>query len=492
MSSSDQSARQHADLLNTSIPALGRALRAGTLSPVELAEAALSRIQALDERVRAFVTVTSERALEDARRAEQELRSGVDRGPLHGIPLALKDLVLTRGIKTTASSAVLADYMPDHDAAIVERLQAAGMVLVGKTNTHEFAYGTFTPPTGNPWNLGCVPGGSSGGSAAALAARMCLLASGTDTGGSIRIPAACCGVTGLKPTYGLVSCYGIIPLSWSLDHAGPLARSVEECALLLDALVGYDARDPASIPTAASVAASSPQPAYAAALEQAQAELFPLTELRIGVPEGSYFEPVEPEIAAAVKAAVQVLESLGARVEGVALPEEINDLFRAYRGVQMPEATAAHQEAGWWPSRADAYTPITRDRLKMGETLPATETARAQRMRASFAQGLRAVMQRVDLLALPTLPILPPRRDALSQPIQLGGKEFDAGAALLRLTFPFNMTGQPALSLPCGFSTTGLPIGLQLVGRHLEEATLLRVGHAYQQATTWHLRQPPL
>ncbi len=488
MDASEQPAEPHTNtqLLDMPVAALGQALRDGSLSPVELAKAALQRIQAVDERVRAFVTVTSERALEDARRAEQELRTGTDRGPLHGIPLALKDLVLTRGIKTTASSRVLEDYVPDYDAAIVERLRAAGVVLVGKTNTHEFAYGTFTPPTGNPWDVARVPGGSSGGSAAALAARMCLLAIGTDTGGSIRIPAACCGVTGFKPTYGLVSCYGIIPLSWSLDHAGPLARSVEECALLLDVLVGHDSRDPASL-----AAAASP-PVYAAALQPIQPELFPLTGIRIGVPEGSYFEAVEPEIAGAVSVAVRALEGLGAQVEGVLLPEELAGLFQAYRGVQMPEATVAHQEAGWWPTRADAYTSITRDRLKMGEHMPATDTARAQRVRAAFARGMRAVMERVDLLALPTLPILPPRREALAQPVQLGGKDFDAGAALLRLTFPFNMTGQPALSLPCGFSTTGLPIGLQLVARHLDEATLLCAGHAYQQATDWHLRQPVL
>ena len=233
------------------VAALGRALRDGSLSPVELAEAALQRIEALDGQVRAFVTITRERALDDARLAEQELRAGNDRGPLHGIPLVLKDLVATRGIRTTAGSQVLADYIPDEDAEVAARLTAAGVVLLGKTNTHEFAYGTFTRPTANPWDLERIPGGSSGGSAAALAARMCWLAIGTDTGGSIRIPAACCGVTGLKPTYGLVSAYGIIPLSWSLDHPGPLARSAEDCAIMLDALVGYDPRDPASLPNPA-------------------------------------------------------------------------------------------------------------------------------------------------------------------------------------------------------------------------------------------------
>ncbi len=472
------------DLLEMSAAALGRALRAGSLSPVELAEAALRRIAAIDGQTKAFVTVTRERALDDARRAEQELRSGVDRGPLHGIPLALKDLVFTRGIRTTASSEVLAGFIPDHDATIAERLNAAGIVLLGKSNTHEFAYGTFTRPTANPWDLERIPGGSSGGSAAALAARMCPLAIGTDTGGSIRIPAAACGVTGLKPTYGLVSAYGIIPLSWSLDHPGPLARSVEDCALLLDALVGHDPRDPASL--------SNPpdQPAYAEALWQHANEIWPLAGLRLGVPVDAYFAVAAPEIQAAVAAALKTLEDLGVQLESVHLPDELNDLFRAYRGVQMPEATAAHIEAGWWPARADAYSPIVRSRLEMGGELPATDYIQAQRLRHTFREKMCALMQRVDALALPTLPILPPRIDQLAQNVTLGDRQFDASSALLRFTFPFNMSGQPALSLPCGFSTSGLPIGLQLVGRHLDEATLLRLGHHYQQATDWHTRRP--
>ena len=367
---------------------------------------------------------------------------------------------------------------------MVERLTAAGTVLIGKSRTHEFAYGTFTRPTANPWDLERIPGGSSGGSAAALAARMCWLAIGTDTGGSIRIPAACCGVTGLKPTYGLVSAAGIIPLSWSLDHPGPLARSAEDCAIMLDALVGYDPRDPASLPNPAS------KPAYAAALQQIGAESAPLAGLRLGAPEDAYFTVGEPEIGAAVQAALKALEGLGAQIERVRLPSELSELFRAYRGIQMPEATAAHSEAGWWPARAEAYSPAVRSRLEMGGQLPAVEYVQAQRLRRTFSEGMRALMQLLDALALPTLPILPPRVDQLDQLVSLGGREFDASSALLRFTFPFNMTGQPALSLPCGFSTAGLPIGLQLVGRHLDEATVLRIGHAFQQATTWHLRRP--
>jgi aspartyl-tRNA(Asn)/glutamyl-tRNA(Gln) amidotransferase subunit A len=467
-----------------SVAALGRALRNGSLSPVELAEAALQRIEALDGQVRAFVTVTRERALNDARQAERDLRAGNGRGPLYGIPLALKDLVATRGIRTTAGSQVLADYIPDEDATVAERLAAAGVVLMGKTNTHEFAYGTFTRPTANPWDLARIPGGSSGGSAAALPARMCSLAIGTDTGGSIRIPAACCGITGLKPTYGLVSAYAIIPLSWSLDHPGPMARSVEDCALMLDTLAGYDPRDPASLPN------PSAKPAYAEALQHLDMESAPLAGLRLGAPDDDYFTYTDPEISAAVQEALKTLEGLGAEIEPVRLPDELSDLFQAYRGIQMPEATAAHIEAGWWPARADAYSPIVRSRLELGGQLPVTEYIHAQRLRRAFSEGMRALMQRVDALALPTLPILPPRIDQLDQPIRLGNREYDASSWLLRFTFPFNMTGQPALSLPCGFSTAGLPIGLQLVGRHLDEPTILRIGHTYQQATPWHTRRP--
>jgi aspartyl-tRNA(Asn)/glutamyl-tRNA(Gln) amidotransferase subunit A len=481
----DQPSEQHTsdDVLEMSVKALGRAMRNGSISPVELAEVVLQRIEALDEQVRAFVTVTRERALEDARQAERELHAGEDRGPLHGLPLVLKDLVTTRGIRTTASSQVLADHIPDEDAAVAERLTTAGTVLLGKSRTHEFAYGTFTRPTANPWDLARIPGGSSGGSAAALAARMTTLAIGTDTGGSIRIPAAACGVTGLKPTYGLVSTYGIIPLSWSLDHAGPLARSVEDCAIMLDTLVGYDPRDPASLPT---------QPdklAYAAVLQLLSAEGTPLAGLRLGLPEDAYFAVAEPEISAAVQAALKTLEELGAQVESVRLPDELSELFRAYRGVQMPEATAAHTEAGWWPQRADLYSPTVRSRLEAGGKLPATEYVQAQRLRCAFSEGMRALMQRVHALALPTLPILPPRIDQLDQPVRLGGSDFDVSSALLRFTFPFNMTGQPALALPCGFSASGLPIGLQLAGRHLDDATLLRIGYVYQQATDWHTRR---
>lgn len=471
-------------LFSMSLPAVGRALRDGSVAPVDLARAALQRIAALDGELRAFVTVTEERALDDARRAEQELRAGIDRGPLHGIPLALKDLVSTRGIRTTAGSRVLAEHIPTENAAVADKLGEAGAVLLGKTNTHEFAYGTFTPPTANPWDRTRVPGGSSGGSAAALAARMCWIAFGTDTGGSIRIPAACCGVTGLKPTYGLVSCYGIIPLSWSFDHAGPLARSVEDCALMLDTLAGHDPRDPASLPDSAN------KPAYAAAFQAAPSESAPLIGMRVSVPRNDYFTGIDPEVGAAVEAAIKRLEQLGAQVESVALPDELNDLFGAYRGVQMPEATLAHIEAGWWETRAADYGPITRSRLEMGSKMSAMEYIKAQRLRQTFAQGMYAVMQQVDLLALPTLPILPPRRDQLDQPIRLGDHEYEPGATMLRFTFPFNLTGQPALSLPCGFSTSGLPIGLQLVGRHHEEMTILHTGHAYQQATDWHLRQP--
>ena len=454
----------------------------------------MRRIAALDGQLRAFVTVTEERAMQDARRAEQERRTKHG-GWLCGIPLALKDLVATRGIRTTAGSQVLAEHVPNEDAGVAERLAKRETVLLGKTNTHEFAYGTFTPPTANPWDVTRVPGGSSGGSAAALAAGMCVIALGTDTGGSIRIPAACCGVTGLKPTYGLVSLYGITPLSWSLDHAGPLARSVEDCAILLDVLAGYDKRDPASL-SDQSVWSTYTDSMYemrpGGRLTDVKSGALPLTHIKIGIPDNAYFGAVDPEIHAAVTAAIKTLEDLGARVESVSLPASIDDLFPAYRGVQMPEATLAHREAGWWPAHATDYCPITRSRLELGNSISAVEYLHAQRLRRAFTQEMQPIMDRLDALALPTLPILPPHRDQLDQPITLGGKQFDPGPAMLRLTFPFNMTGQPALSVPCGFSASGLPIGLQLAGRHRDEATLLHIGHTYQQATDWHTRHPAL
>src|SRR5579884_1452392 len=276
-------------------------VRSGLATPTELVEDALARIEQLDGEIRAFVTVMREEALAQAEEAERELRSGLFRGPLQGIPIGVKDLIAVKGVRTTAGSKVLADNVSQENAAVVEQLRKAGAVIIGKTNTHEFAYGTYTPPTRNPWNLDHIPGGSSGGSAAAVAAEMCLGALGSDTGGSIRIPAACCGVTGLKPTYGRVSCYGVIPLSWSLDHVGPLARSAEDCALIFDAIAGYDPRDPNSV-------SRPPSRTHETLTARSALGEASLQGLRLGLPQDAFINPLDPEVRLAWKGAVMVLK----------------------------------------------------------------------------------------------------------------------------------------------------------------------------------------
>jgi aspartyl-tRNA(Asn)/glutamyl-tRNA(Gln) amidotransferase subunit A len=462
-------------------------LAAGECSAEDLTRRCLDRIAAVDARLRAFVTVTADRALADARQADARLAAGRDDDrPLLGIPVALKDLIATRGIRTTAGSRVLADWTPDVDAAPARALAAAGTVLLGKTNTHEFAYGTFSLPTRNPWDLARVPGGSSGGSAAAVAAELALGAVGTDTGGSIRIPAACCGVSGFKPTLGLVSTDGVVPLSWTLDHVGPIARSVRDCALLLDGLVEYEMFEP-----------RRPLPGLedADALRYADAtgdHTATLAGLRLGVPTSYFFDQVEPEVETAVRAAIRMLAALGAEVVDVDVPAELGGLFEVYRGVQRPEALAAHMDAGWWPARAESYTPQVRAALQRAAEYSAVDHIRAQRARLAFAAEMDALLTRVDVLLTPTLPLVAPRVADLERPVTIGGREEEAGMALLRLTFPFNISGQPALTVPCGFSNTGMPIGLQIVGRQFDEATVLRIGHAYQRDTDWHLRRPAL
>ncbi len=466
-----------------------RQLRSGALTAAALVERSLARIQALDGTLQACVTVMADEARSAAQAADARLsdqRAARMASPLCGIPVGVKDLYLTRGVRTSAGSRVLEDYIPTEDAAAVTRLREAGAALVAKTNTHEFAYGTFTPPTRNPWDTGRVPGGSSGGSAAGIAAGMFLAALGTDTGGSIRIPAACCGVTGLKPTYGLVSRAGVIALSWSYDHAGPLARTVEDCALLLDALAGYDPADPDSIET--------PTMDFAAGLMDRRSPAEAVRGARIGVPRQFFFEGAEPEVAELVHTAISALEALGAEIREVDLPAELNDeLFDScYRAVQRPEASLYHAEMGWFPAQADRYTPATRASLAQGAEMSAAVYIRGQRIRQAFTERMRALLSDLDALAMPTLPIVAPRIAALDEPVRLGEREITAGYATLRNTFPFDLTGQPALALPCGFTSAGLPASLQLAAGHFNEPALLRLGHAYQRVTDWHTRQPPV
>ena len=463
-----------------SIKEAAEEIHSGLITPTELVAETLERTDTLDGDLKAFVTVMRDQAYEDAERLERELRTGLYRSPLHGIPIGVKDIIAVKGVRTTAGSKVLADYVSQEDAMVVEQLRKKGAIVIGKTNTHEFAYGTYTPPTRNPWDHERIPGGSSGGSAVAVATGMSLGAIGTDTGGSIRIPAACCGVTGLKPTYGRVSCHGVIPLSWSLDHVGPLARSAEDCAIVFDAIAGYDPRDPNSIsgppsrPTASLIAGPEGR------------DTLSLQGLALGVPQETFFAPLDPEVRAAWQAALLVLREEGAEVVDVELPLAA---IEVYRTIQKPEASLAHMQKGWLSEHRDDYTALTLQRLLEGQQIPAVAYLHALHQRRIFSNSMRTVLRQVDALVLPTLPIPAVLIEQANQEISIGGVAENATTALLRLTMPFNLASLPAISFPCGFTTNGLPVGLQVAGRPFEESTVLRIAHAYQQLTDWHRRE---
>ncbi len=443
------------------------------LSPVELTEACVQRIGSLDARLRAFITVTREEALATAQQAAGAIARNDYKGPLHGIPFALKDLFDTAGVRTTAGSKIMADRVPTEDAEAVARLKAAGAVLLGKLNMDEFAYGaTGVNPhygaTANPWDPTRISGGSSSGSGAALAAGMTLGALGTDTGGSVRAPSALCGITGLKPTYGRVSRRGVVPLSWALDHVGPMARSAADVALILGVIAGHDPADETS--------SDEPVPDYAKMLEGRG-----LKGLRVGVPREHFFANVNAEVAAAVRGAISTLEELGSQVSEVSLPH-IGEAPAAVSAIMFTEALAYHRR--WLAERPQDYGDDIRGRLEMGLLYPAVSYIQAQRLRSLIVDEWReSVFDRVDLLAVPATPVPAP---------SLEEADLQVTVTLMRLTNPFNLLGVPAVSVPCGFTGGGLPIGLQLVGRWFEEGTVLGAAHAYQQATDWHKRAPPL
>jgi len=448
---------------------LGRRFRQRELSPVEYATDLLQRIERLDKTLHAYVTVTAERALADARAAEAALRRG-EAGPLAGIPIAYKDLYATRGILTTAGSALLADWVPDADSACVRRLQEAGMVMLGKVITHEFAFGIQFPghrfpAARNPWNTDHIPGGSSSGSGAALAAGLTVGALGSDTGGSIRGPAAFCGIAGIKPTYGRVSRAGVVTLSWTLDHAGPMARTVEDCAYLLQALAGHDPADPAS--------SREPVGDYLAGIGQG------VKGLRIGVPRAYFSEGVSPEVGAAFEAALDTLRRLGAAVREVEIASI--QAAPAFMVIMLSEAYAYHERD--LRERPDLYGEVMREKLLAGALFTSAEYVQAQRLRARLQADMAETLRTVDLLATPTALVPAPTFSVVWDP------DFPFARSNMP---PFNMTGLPALALPCGFSSTGLPLSLQLAGRPFDEATVLRAGHAYEQATEWHRRRPRL
>lgn len=453
-----------------SIRAVGERIRRRDLSAVELVTATLDRAEKLDGPLNAFITITREAALGQARSADQALAAGHYLGPLHGIPISLKDLYQTAGIKTTGGSKILADWEPDADSTVTRRLRQAGAVLIGKNNLHEFAYGATNEnphfgPARNPWNTERITGGSSGGSGAAVAAGIGYASMGSDTGGSIRLPAALCGVVGVKPTYGLVSRAGVLPLSWSLDHCGPLTRTVEDAALILNAIVGHDPADPAS--------ASRVTPDLCTALDRR------MTGLRIGLLTEYMGENVVPEVKAAVRSALTSLQGLGASVEEISVPEV---WFRSgvVTSILYSEASTIHER--WLRNRSNDYGADVLERLRHGQRLTATQYLRGQQARRALMARFRTIFETIDVLATPTVPILAP-----TLPESRG---WAARSQLLGFTQLFNILGLPAVSVPCGFSQNGLPVGLQLVGRPFEEETILRVAHTYEQSAGWYNNRP--
>ncbi len=456
------------------IPTIAEAARdlaSGRLSPVALAEACLARIEASEPRINAFIKLTKAEALTAACAAEAVLRAGRSKGPLHGIPFAHKDIYGTAGLATTAHSRLLADYVPDEDAVIVARLAAAGVVPFGKLATHEFAWGgpSFDlpwPPARNPWNPEHFPGGSSSGTGAAVASGFVLGGTGSDTGGSIRLPSSFCGLAGIKPTYGLLSRRGIQPLAYTLDHAGPLAWTVKDCAILLEAMAGHDPLDPAS--------ADAPPVSYTEKLSAG------VEGLRIGVIRHFYETDISatPEVAAAMAGSIHTFERLGAKVSDVAM-SPLQDWFATGMLIMIAEAYTVHEP--WLKTRYGEYGEFFRDRVVLGAFITSADYLAAVRRRRELRQELAKVMQQYDLLIVPTTAGPAPRMEEVTK-----YASFEAP----NLTMPFNVAGTPALALCNGFSSSGLPLSLQIVGRPFEDATVLAAGHAFETASSWRACRP--
>jgi aspartyl-tRNA(Asn)/glutamyl-tRNA(Gln) amidotransferase subunit A len=482
-------------MMHRPIHELTDAYRRGDLTPTAVAESYLGRIAALDERVGAYLTVVREHALAAAHESERRWRAGAPLGPLDGAPLALKDVLCTRGVRTTCGSKMLEKFVPPYDATVVERLRAAGVVVLGKTNLDEFAMGSSTEhsafyPTRNPWDLSRVPGGSSGGSAAAVAGGLAAGAFGTDTGGSIRQPAAFCGVVGLKPTYGRVSRYGLIALASSLDQIGPFAQDVEDTALLLGAIAGHDRRDSTSIAAAV--------PDYMAELPRG------VEGLTLGLPDEYFIDGMDPEVERSVREAIEVLRGLGARIERVSLPTtrhslaayyiilpaEASSNLARYDGVKYGLRVAGRDLVDMESrTRAAGFGAEVKRRIMLGTyALSAgyydAYYGKAQSVRTLVRREFAAAFARVDLIVAPTTPNVAFRHGEKEDPLSMYLNDV--------FTIPGNLSGIPGVSVPCGFSGAGLPIGLQILGRPLDEARVLRAAYAYEKATAWRARQPEL
>jgi amidase len=457
-----------------SLHELADELRAGKVSSTEATRAILDRIRA-HAGLNAYITVTEDSALRAATVADNERRTGRIRGPLHGVPVAVKDLCCTKGVLTTCASRVLRDWRPDTSATVVERLEAAGAIIVGKLNHTEFAvawYHPELPVPQNPWGATLWPGASSSGSGVATAAGLCFGSLGSDTGGSIRFPAAACGIVGLKPTWGRVSRYGVFPLGESLDHIGPMTRTVKDAALMLAAIAGYDPLDETSL--------AAPVDDYAAALELG------VSGLRIGLDENYIRKGASAEVAGAVIDAVRVLERLGARIVNVMLPD-VAPAIAVWTTLCAADAAAAHERT--YPSRASEYGPGFRSFLELGAEVRGQDYAKAHLVRERFANQFQMVFDKIDVFACPSM-----GQSALpANAMPADARQFiGAGSEALLFTAPFNLSRNPTLSLPCGAKSAGAPPSLQLIGRLLGEATLLRAGAAFECATEWHRQRPPI
>ncbi len=444
------------------------------LSPVELTTAMLQRIEQLDNRLKSYATIMADHAMDAARKAEQEIADGNYRGSLHGVPIAVKDLCFTKGVRTMGGAKVLENHVPEFDSTVVQRLEAAGAVLLGKLNLTEGAMGGYHPEFDipiNPWNPDRWTGSSSSGSGVATAAGLCSGSIGSDTGGSIRFPSAACGIVGIKPTWGRVSRYGVLALAESMDHVGPMTRSVADAGIILEIIAGFDPNDPTSLP--------NPVPAMLEGIDKS------IKGVRIGFDENYATKDVDTELAEAVQTGVKVLEELGAEIVAVQLPD-MDEYVLAWPTICSAEAVAAH--AATYPSQRDSYGPWFQGWLDMGAGVTGTGYAEANNLRAECTGHLRRVFQDIDVLVCPSMSA-PPHK--VTPELLYGAKETRA-ARFQRFTAPFDYNGAPTLSVPCGMNSEGLPLSIQFVGKHLSEPLLCQVGHAYESATSWHNMHPDI
>ena len=462
------------ELCLMSISELSRLIARREVSPVALVEATIERTGQLEPTLHTYITLTVDQALDAAREAEREITQGRYRGPLHGIPVSLKDIVYLKGVRNTAGSRTMADFVPSHDATVAAKLRTAGAIFMGKTQLYEFAMGPKThyelEYTRNPWDVERIPGGSSSGSAAGVAAGLCHASIGTDTGGSIRGPASICGVVGLKPTYGLVSRYGVVPQSWSMDHVGPLTRTVTDCALVMNAISGYDPNDPGS--------ASHAAPDFAASLDGE------VSGLKIGVSRDFYPKGIDPEFEKSFQQALEVLKAAGAEIREFSFPF-IKYAPPLYSTIVLPENASIQEDR--IRTKADLFSRDARNKTELGSFILATEYLKAQRLRTVFLREYAEATSGIDVVVMltfggpqPVYADIPPRSDR--------GRAVLVEKDLGRRTF--NLLGAPAISVPCGFTSGGLPVGLHIAGRPMADSLVLKVAHAYEQRTNWHTMHP--